>query len=135
MTLPERTIRLSPAPCRRIPLHFLDKIIEQDCIWGLRHPEGGWALTPSFLRQGSDVYLFWSQRRTAFASVQRQWAEFEPVAIDLQEFIVVWLDDMIARKTHMGLDWDAGVEGVEYDTQAFRRRLCYRLNRQRLVTG
>ncbi len=131
----DKTIRFAPSPSRKIPLPFLDQIIEQDCIWGLRHPEGGWALTASFLSDNQDVYLFWSRRRLAYSSVQRQWAEFEPVAIDLHEFMLVWLDDMIARNTLIGLDWISGVEGTEYDTQAFKRRLCHRLNKQKQIIG
>lgn len=129
----EKTILLHPAPSRRIPAAFLEQIIEQDCIWGLRHPEGGWVLCSSAYHRDQDVYLFWSQRRLAYRSVQQEWAEFEPVSIGLHDFMLSWLDDMITSNSLIGLDWDPCNEGTEYDASAFKRRLCHRLNRQKKI--
>ncbi len=128
-----KTIRLEPAPSRRVSLPFIEHIISEDGIWGLRHPEGGWALCPSSLDPDHDVYLFWSQRRLAYLSVQREWAEFEPVFIGLGEFLLVWIDDMINSGTRLGLDWDPCADGIEFDAQAFKRRLCYRLNKLKKI--
>ncbi len=127
------TIRLKPRPSRRIPQRFIEEVVDQECVWGLRHPEGGWALCPSLLDENQDIFLFWSERRLAFSSSQQQWAEFEPVAIELREFILVWLDDMIARGTRIGLDWNPQTDDIEYDTQTFKRRLCNRLNKLKKI--
>jgi len=126
-------IHIEPFPSKRLPQSFFEKIISQDYIWGLRHPEGGWALCPSRQDCNHDVYLFWSERRLAYFSVHREWAEFEPVAIGLREFILIWLDDMIASDSRLGLDWDPFTEGSEVEAMAFKRRLCQRLNKLKKI--
>jgi hypothetical protein len=128
-----KTLILQPGPSRRIPPAFLEQIIAQDCLWGLRHPEGGWALCTSSVHGDRDVYLFWSERRLAWRSIQQEWAEFEPVPIGLHDFMLSWLDDMVVSGTLIGLDWDPCTEGTEYDTAVFKRRLAYRLNRQKKI--
>lgn len=133
MTADGKTIHLMPSASKKIPHYFIEKIVHQDCIWGLRHPEGGWALCPSNHNVDRDVYLFWSERRRAYSSVHHEWAEFVPVAIELCEFIPTWLEDMIARETRVGLDWVTGTEGTEYDALSLKKRICQRLSKQKHI--
>ena len=93
---------------------FIEKVRESGEVWGLRSGED-WAYCPSNEYEDSDVLMFWSERADAQRHVQGEWAEHEPAAIPLEEFIDHWLQGMDEDGALVGPNWDADLSGLELE--------------------
>ncbi|MDP5208557.1 DUF2750 domain-containing protein [Microbulbifer sp. 2205BS26-8] len=93
---------------------FLPEAADQGCVWALRGEEG-FALCESMKRPQTGVIPFWSQRVFAEVHCADDWAGYEAVAIDLEEFIDDWLTGMHEDVLLVGLNWNGELEGVELE--------------------
>ncbi|MEJ2416417.1 MAG: DUF2750 domain-containing protein [Exilibacterium sp.] len=93
---------------------FILEAIETGCVWGLEGPEG-WALCASEKYRDTEVMPFWSQPEFARRHSVDEWAEYEPVAIDLEELIDDWLPGMHKDVYLVGVNWDEDMEGDEVE--------------------
>jgi hypothetical protein len=93
---------------------FIVEALQQGCIWGLEGPEG-WALTASERYPNSNVMPLWSQREFAQGHCQEEWRIYQPVAIDLEEFLDDWLTGMHNDELLVGVNWNQNLEGEELE--------------------
>jgi len=93
---------------------FIVETIAQGGLWGLQGPEG-WALCSSEKYEGTDVMPFWSQEEFARLHCQDDWKSYQPVAIELGEFLEDWLPGMHEDVVLVGVNWDEELEGVEIE--------------------
>ena len=93
---------------------FIVEAIEFGCVWGLQGPEG-WALCGSEKYETTDVMPFWSQEDFARVHCQEDWKDYEPVAIELEEFLEDWLTGMHEDVILVGINWDQELEGIEME--------------------
>ncbi|WP_413663458.1 DUF2750 domain-containing protein [Microbulbifer sp. CNSA002] len=93
---------------------FLPEAVGQGCVWALQGEEG-FALCESEKRADTDVMPFWSQREFAQDHCEGDWADYEAVAIDLEEFMDDWLTGMHEDVLLVGINWNAELEGVEME--------------------
>ena len=93
---------------------FIVEAIENGCVWSLQGPEG-WALVGSEQHEGTDVMPFWSQEEFARVHCVEDWKDYEPVEIELEEFLEDWLTGMHEDVILVGINWDAELEGVEVE--------------------
>ncbi len=93
---------------------FIVEAIENGCVWSLQGPEG-WALCGSEKYEGTDVMPFWSQETFARIHCQDDWKDYEPMAIELGEFLEDWLTGMHEDVVLVGINWDEELEGVEIE--------------------
>lgn len=93
---------------------FIVESIEHGCVWGLQGPDG-WALCDSEKYDNTDVMPFWSQESFARVHCQEDWKDYEPVAIELEEFLEDWLTGMHEDVILIGINWDEDLEGVEME--------------------
>lgn len=93
---------------------FIVEAIENGCVWSLQGPEG-WALCGSEKYENTDVMPFWSQEAFARVHCQEDWKDYEPVAIELEEFLEDWLTGMHEDVILAGINWDEELEGVEME--------------------
>jgi len=93
---------------------FIVEAIEYGCVWGLQGPEG-WALCDSEKRDNTDVIPFWSREEFARVHCQDDWKDYEPVAIELEEFLEDWLTGMHEDVMLAGINWDEDLEGTEME--------------------
>ena len=93
---------------------FIVEAIENGCVWSLQGSEG-WALCGSEKYEGTDVMPFWSQETFARIHCQDDWKDYEPMAIELGEFLEDWLTGMHEDVVLVGINWDEELEGVEIE--------------------
>lgn len=93
---------------------FIVESIEHGCVWGLQGPDG-WALCGSEKYENTDVIPFWSQESFARVHCQEDWKDYEPVAVELEEFLEDWLTGMHEDVILVGVNWDEELEGVEME--------------------
>lgn len=93
---------------------FIVEAIEQGGIWGLQGPEG-WAVCASETRNNADVIPFWSQESFARVHCEDDWADYVPLAIDLEEFLEDWLPGMHEDVVLVGVNWNHELEGEEVE--------------------
>ena len=93
---------------------FIKQVLESGEVWGLRNGDD-WAYCPSNEYEDCDVLMFWSERADAQRHVQGEWAEHQPTAIPLDEFIDHWLQGMDEDGALVGPNWDADLSGLEME--------------------
>lgn len=93
---------------------FIVEAMENGCVFGLEGPEG-WALCPSDKYENSDVMPLWSTLDLAQVHCREEWADYQPVAIELEELLDEWLPGMHDDELLVGVNWDSALEGEEYE--------------------
>ena len=110
----ERAIEpLSDDPAENLD-RFIVEAMELGCVWGLQGPDG-WALSGSEDHDDIDVMPFWSQESFARAHCQDDWKDYQPVAVDLEEFLEDWLPGMHEDVLLVGINWNDALEGEEIE--------------------
>lgn len=104
---------LSDDPAENLD-RFIVEAMQYGCVWGLQGPEG-WALTGSEAHDDIDVMPFWSQEAFARVHCQDDWQSYQPVAVDLEEFLEDWLPGMHEDVLLIGVNWNAELEGDELE--------------------
>lgn len=93
---------------------FIVEAMELGCVWGLQGPDG-WALSASDEHDDVDVMPFWSQESFARAHCVDDWQGYQPVPIDLDEFLEDWLPGMHEDVLLVGINWNEALEGDEME--------------------
>lgn len=94
---------------------FFEEAVHMGCVWGLQHEDGSWALSASEKHKDSNVMPFWSQPEYAQCHATDDWEGHEVVAVALEEFLDDWLMGMHTDVVLVGINWDAELEGGEYE--------------------
>jgi len=94
---------------------FLKRVLEFCEVWGLKHPDGGWAVCPSNEYEDIDVYVFWSDKACAARVAVDDWAEYIPERISFDAFVNNWLQGMHKDNCLVGPNWDANMFGKEVE--------------------
>jgi hypothetical protein len=81
----------------------------------LQHKYESWALSASEKHAETNVMPFWSQPEYAQCHITDDWTDHEVVAIALEEFMDDWLMGMHTDVVLVGINWDADLEGEEYE--------------------
>ena len=106
-------------PLSTDPQENLDRLIveslEQGCIWGLQDNSNNWALVASVNNDSIDVMPFWSAQALASAVCTGDWDIYQPIAIDIEEFLDDWLPGMHNDILMVGVNWNAELEGQEME--------------------
>jgi len=97
----------------------LDRMIveslENGCVWGLQDAEENWALVGSTDSDTIDVIPFWSNEEFAQALCNGDWDIYEPVPIEMGEFLDEWLPGMHSDVLMVGVNWTPDLEGQEME--------------------
>lgn len=93
---------------------FIVEALENGCVWGLQGAEG-WALCDSEKHDNTDVMPLWSQESFARFHCQDDWQNYQPVAIELEEFLEDWLTGMHEEVLLVGVNWNEEMEGEELE--------------------
>lgn len=93
---------------------FIAEALDTGCVWGLQH-EDGWALSASEKYESTEVMPFWSQPEFAEAHRRDEWSAYQVVPVSLEEFLEDWLPGMHEDVFLVGVNWDAGMEGLEVE--------------------
>jgi hypothetical protein len=97
----------------------LDRLVveslENGCIWGLKDSDDNWALVGSTDNDSIDVIPFWSAQELAQVLCNGDWDVYQPVAIEMEEFLDDWLPGMHADVLMVGINWNEDLEGQEME--------------------
>lgn len=93
---------------------FIVEAVEEGLVYGLEGPEG-WALCPSEKYESSEVLPLWSSREFAAVHCREEWADYQPLPIDLEELLDDWLPGMHDDELLVGVNWDENLEGEEFE--------------------
>lgn len=102
---------------------FYSEILQNDEVWTIQDPEG----IPSPLNaEGVRAMPFWSLRDRAEDAVSNTsaYADFNIVAVPLQEWRSAWLAGMRDDGMLVGINWPGGnVTGADLDPEEVERSL------------
>ncbi len=94
---------------------FFVEAIDTGCLWSLQHNDESWAVADSEKSNDVCVIPFWSQPEFAPQHCEGDWADYQVVAISLEEFMDDWLTGMHDDVVMVGINWDSNLEGEEYE--------------------
>ena len=103
--------QIDPEQARRA---FVERVRASGNVWGLRSEEG-WAYCESADWEDTDVLVFWSDRALAEKHAKDDWADHEPAALPVTEFVEHWLPGMDEDGVMIGPDWDENLSGPEVE--------------------
>jgi len=101
---------------------FIEDILESGQVWGLQSEEG-WVVVDSTEFEESEVMPFWSDEAYAKNHCVGEWADFKPVAMDLEEFVEEWLAGMAEDGILVGPNWNDDLEGEEVEPEEIAEKL------------
>ncbi|MCC5858523.1 MAG: DUF2750 domain-containing protein [Ectothiorhodospiraceae bacterium] len=107
MELPTELAELDPAQQA-----FLRNAVLNGAVWGLEDEEG-WALAASTEGETVMVFPLWSSQQAAAACAEGDWAGYRASPVSLDDLLEHWLPGMQRDGYRVGVDWNAGLEGVE----------------------
>jgi Protein of unknown function (DUF2750). len=98
---------------------FIKKVCESEIVWGLENAEG-FATTSSndFEDENEEplgLICFWSEKALAKGCAKEEWKGYEPVEIQLSEFIENWCIGMANDNLMVGSNFDLNMFGFEID--------------------
>jgi hypothetical protein len=93
---------------------FVVEALETGCVWVLKAGEG-FAVCGSENHEDVDVMPFWSRQEFAVIHCKEDWEGYEPVAVDLAEFLDEWLPGMHDDLILIGINWDENLAGEEME--------------------
>jgi len=93
---------------------FIENVLHTQKVWGLQCAEG-WAVCESNDYKDKEVLLFWSDENKAKKLAIDEWADYQPMMIEIDEFIDSWLHGMDEDGIYVGVDWGADLDGVEIE--------------------
>ena len=93
---------------------FIVEALAQGCVWVLESDDG-FALCPSEENEAVNVMPFWSQKEFAQEHCVEDWSIYQPVAVDVVEFVDDWLTGMHEDVILIGINWDSEMEGSEVE--------------------
>ena len=101
---------------------FLRRVSETGVVWALKSSQG-WAMCPSSDR-ASNVLPFWSDEAYARRHCVREWTAYSPTPIPLDEFVNSWLHGMHSDKALVGVNFNAGLAGLEVEPLTLAKELA-----------
>ncbi len=93
---------------------FIEDVRESGQVWGLRYGED-WVVCRSAEFEDADVMPLWSAEADARLHCVDEWADYEPEAIELEEFLDIWINDLDDDEVLVGPNWNADLEGKELE--------------------
>jgi hypothetical protein len=93
---------------------FIKKVTETCVVYGLESEEG-WATAISNHYDEVSVVPFWSESSKASAAAVEGWEGYEPVMVDMGDFLEGWLTGLHNDDMLVGTDW--GDEGADIEKE------------------
>ncbi|NHQ89875.1 DUF2750 domain-containing protein [Janthinobacterium lividum] len=89
---PEKNRQVAELSTPRRFAYFVRKVVDTQQVWGLHH--NGWATAQA---HGHVAIPFWPETAFAQACASGDWADFQPRAIALEDFLNKWLPGMASN--------------------------------------
>ena len=93
---------------------FIQQAADTEQVWGLS--EGDiWATSSSNEFEDTEIILFWSDAEGAKACAGDEWANYQPEALPVSEFLENWCVGMYDDELLVGANWTPALQGREVD--------------------
>jgi hypothetical protein len=102
---------------------FVEKVRLSEQVWALGGDDGGFVVCESNQFAETDVLLLWESEDAAKAQCKEESKEFTPVEINLDEFLVEWVEDLNEDSALVGLNWNDDQVCVEIEPVGLARAL------------
>ncbi|WP_406664506.1 DUF2750 domain-containing protein [Gallaecimonas sp. GXIMD1310] len=93
---------------------FVNRIQTTGQLWSLSCDDG-WVVCESTEFEDAEVMPFWSDEATASRHCTEQWADYQVTRISLQDFVELWLPNLLEDDVLVGPDWNDELEGLEVE--------------------
>jgi hypothetical protein len=93
-------------------------------VWALSAEDGGVVVCESNQFENADVLLLWDSEEKAKSQCKDEWQEYAPMAIDLDELLDEWVEDLNEDQALFGLNWNDENVCVEIEPTGLARALC-----------
>ena len=93
---------------------FVQQVAETEQVWGLSQGDI-WATSSSNEFEDTEVILFWSDAEGAKACAADEWANYQPEALPVAEFLENWCVGMYGDELLVGANWTPALQGKEVD--------------------
>ena len=93
---------------------LLTQARETGVLWSLQFGED-WVVCDSNEFAETDVLPLWSSEEAARTHCVEEWADYTPVAIDLETFFEEWVNDLGEDGVLIGTNWNDDLDGLEVD--------------------
>ncbi|ATC96000.1 DUF2750 domain-containing protein [Pseudoalteromonas tunicata] len=84
---------------------FTQEVNQNELLWALTAPDGGYVVCDSEQFEDVDVLLLWSNKETAKKHCCDEWADYTPVSISKEEYLEYWVEDLSEDNTFVGIQW------------------------------
>ena len=105
---------------------FIERAIAAETVWALKG-DSGFAFCESNEAGGKDVIVFWSDRAYAERARKSEFAEYEPHALSLFDFLFRWLPGMSRDGVLAGTNWTGALIGIESDPKELQDQITDRM--------
>ncbi|GAA5187753.1 DUF2750 domain-containing protein [Ferrimonas gelatinilytica] len=102
---------------------FADAVSEHRQLWVLSSDEE-YVVCDSIEFENTDVMPLFSSQEKAQALCKEDWAQYQPVAVAMDDFFEHWLPSLDEDKVMVGLDWDEALNGIECDPFELAKKLA-----------
>lgn len=104
--------------------HFIGRVADTECVWGLRDTSGWVTLADD---SGAMGFPVWPHPDYATACATDIWAGHVPAEINVYEFVEEWLPDMAERKVSVAVFPIPPMKGVWMEPDELRAYLIKEL--------
>lgn len=102
---------------------FVEQVRLNDQVWALGAEDGGVVVCESNQFETTDVLLVWDCEEKAQKQCKDEWHDYQPVAINLDEFLDEWVEDLNEDQALLGLNWNDNNVCVEIEPTGLARAL------------
>lgn len=113
-----RSVQALDGPARYA--HFIKQVCDGQQVWGLRESDGWVAMGDD---SGASMFPVWPHAEYARLMATDDWRDASPSAIDLDEWMDVWLDNLAAGDDKVAVFPVTRGQGVVVDPEELREHL------------
>lgn len=104
---------------------FLIQVKDTQIIWALQDKSSeDWVVLDSVNFENTDVMPLWSTEALAKSHCVEEWAEYQPVAISVADWMEFWVEDLLEDGVIIGLNWQENEECFELELPEFTQALA-----------
>jgi len=104
---------------------FLNQVKDTQIVWALQDKiSEDWVVLDSVNFEDTDVMPLWSTEALATSHCVEEWAEYQPVAITVADWMEFWVEDLLEDGVIIGLNWQENETCFELELPEFTQALA-----------
>lgn len=104
---------------------FLEQVKDNQALWALQDKSSeDWVVLDSINFENTEVMPLWSTQALAKSHCVEEWADYQPVAISVADWMEFWVEDLLEDGVIIGVNWQEDDECVELELPDFTQALA-----------